>query len=242
MRENWNIIVDEYASMVGETGDVYHRKYLNPVVFSMLGNIKNKRILDLACGQGYFSRKLAGNGANVTGIDISDKLLAIAIKKEQSQVRKRIRYLIMSSENISEIDDEIFDFIISNVSFHDIKNISRTLSECSKIIRKGGKIIFSIPHPITDFSEKTIVGGKIKNLMDGYLSERKRPHKFSNRLSVYHRPLEFYIKNLLKYGFLVSDFKEIPTFLSKGKKIKDKKLIEFKKEFPTFLIIEGTKT
>jgi ubiquinone/menaquinone biosynthesis C-methylase UbiE len=241
MSENWNIIVNEYANMVGETGDIYHRKYLNPVVFSMLGNIKNKIILDLACGQGYFSRKLARHGAYITGVDTSDKLLAIATKKEKSKKEEKINYIIMASENISELGNNIFDCIVSNVSFHDIKNISKTVLGCSRIIKKKGRIIFSIPHPITDLSEKITADGKIKNLMDGYLSKKIEPHQFSNRLNVYHRPLGFYIAILLKYGFLISGFKEIPTLLSKGKKIKDKKLLEFKKEFPTFLIIEGTK-
>lgn len=240
MANNWNIIVEKYDEMVGETGDIYHRKFLNPVVFKMLGNVKNKKILDLACGQGYFSRKLARRGARIVGVDLSDKLIEIAERIEK-QKKQGIRYLALNSEKLDNIKSNTFDFVVSNISFHDIKNVAKVIMECGRVLKKNGKIIFTIPHPITDFSKKEEIDGKMANIMKVYMTEMTEPHQFSSRISVYHRSIGFYLNSLFGAGFLVSNFSEITTSLSGGKIISNKRLLKSKKEFPSFLIIEGIK-
>jgi 2-polyprenyl-3-methyl-5-hydroxy-6-metoxy-1,4-benzoquinol methylase len=72
--------------------DLYQFTKNNPVkqyseeftFFKILGNIKDKSILDLACGDGYYTRKLKMNGASrVIGVDISEKMIARAKKIEK---------------------------------------------------------------------------------------------------------------------------------------------------------------
>jgi len=244
--KSWNLVANIYNDQVGETGDFYHATYLNPVILKLLGKIKGKKILDLACGQGYFSRILAKRGAKVTGIDIADKLLKIAEDKEQNKAMG-IKYYLQDSAKLKKLPLNYFDFIVSNVSFHDIKNIEGTIKECSRVLKNNGKIFFSIPHPIRDIAtrEKNEDGFFLK--LKNYSCETARQHGMKSikdaksNILIYHRPIGFYIQELLKNKLYISDFLEINKKHQHGKPVTDKKMLQFEKEIPSFLIIGAKK-
>jgi len=84
--------------------------------------VKHK-ILDVGCGTGNFSIKLAEMGFDVVGIDISNEMLKIARKKAQQQ-NLEIDFIQMDIVNNTLINDS-FDLVISVTAFefmHDIKN------------------------------------------------------------------------------------------------------------------------
>jgi len=123
---NWDKVAEDYDSLVGDSGDFNHKTYINPVVLEILGNVKNKNVLDLACGQGYFSKILADKGARVTGIDISEDLISIAKEKFENQT---IQFLVRDGSNLEGIKDNQFEAVVCNMSFHDIENVAETIDE-----------------------------------------------------------------------------------------------------------------
>ncbi|MBN1916050.1 methyltransferase domain-containing protein [Candidatus Dojkabacteria bacterium] len=237
-KKTWNNIADEYNRSVGETGDLYHKTYLNPIIKELLGNIRKKEILDLACGQGYFSRWLAQQGAIVTGIDIADKLIKIA-QDHESKKPLGIKYFIRDSSALEHIKDRKFHFIVSNMAFHDIRTIKDTINECSRVIKKGGNLIFSILNPITDDVIREEAEEQIYNKMKSYRTESVIT--FNDINPHYHRSIGFYLANLFSAGFLLSGFHEIYTKHRDGKVITDPKMKKYKQEFPPFLIIKCIK-
>lgn len=245
MKDNsWNSVAEIYHSQVGETGDFNHATYLNPVVLKILGDVKGKSVLDLACGQGYFSRILAEQGAKVVGVDIADKLIAIAKEREKKK-SLGIKYYVKDSAKLNGLPKSQFDYVVSNVSFHDIRNISKTIKECARVIKGGGKVIFSILHPIQDIAEekKDKEGFYIK--VRNYLSQVSSKHFMKNILGndifIYHRSVGFYLQEFLKNNFYISDFEEINMRHRKGRLITDEKLLRFKQEIPAFLIVGAIK-
>lgn len=54
---------DKYAELIstsyGENGDIHREIFLNPALFSLMGSVENKKVLDAGCGEGYLSRMLA---------------------------------------------------------------------------------------------------------------------------------------------------------------------------------------
>ena len=67
--------IAEYAS---ETGGDVQRYIVIPAMLEMIGQVGGKEILEIYCGAGYLSRRLAGLGAKVTAVDGSERLIEIA--------------------------------------------------------------------------------------------------------------------------------------------------------------------
>lgn len=59
----WDKNAVKYASTYGEKGDLHREIFLNPTILDLIGSVKDKRVLDAGCGEGYLSRMLAKLGA-----------------------------------------------------------------------------------------------------------------------------------------------------------------------------------
>jgi ubiquinone/menaquinone biosynthesis C-methylase UbiE len=232
----WDNFAEEYNKIVCDFGDVYHKTYLNPVVLKLLGNIKNKKILDLACGNGYFSKILADKKAIVVGVDYSKKLISIA----RSVPIKNVKFIFGNSKNLNFLKNNSFDFIISNVAFHDIKEISKTIKECSRILKPNHKLIFSIPHPAFYLSKKIKTNKGYFRKVINYSSIQKVDHPVYFGVEYYHRSIGFYMDLLFQNDFVITGFYEINTKHKNGKIVKELDLLNHLKEIPNFLIIEAT--
>ncbi|MBI2888858.1 MAG: methyltransferase domain-containing protein, partial [Candidatus Liptonbacteria bacterium] len=76
---SWGIVADWYHEHLSAS-DTHHEKVILPNLARILQPKNGERILDAACGEGFFSRALASNGAGIIGVDISPELIAIAKK------------------------------------------------------------------------------------------------------------------------------------------------------------------
>lgn len=240
MKQRNNYATD-YDSKVWETGDLDHREIINPVVFSLLWSVKGKKILDLACGQGYFSRILAKKWAKMTGIDNSKDLISIAREKSQ---RLPITYFPSDAAKLKDIKSGTFDCVVSNMAFMDIKDITNTIKECSRVLKKDWFLVFSMVNPLfAEFERK-----KSKNTYFLKLFKYGTPFDRTNeklgfkyKVTHYHRPINFYINTLAQNWFSISNYEEIATKNFRWKKITDKKFLQFIQEFPSFVIIKAEK-
>jgi ubiquinone/menaquinone biosynthesis C-methylase UbiE len=237
MPASWDEVAEDYHKTVGETGDTYHRIFVNPVIFDILGDIKNLSILDLACGQGYLSRILARKGAKVVGVDLSEKMLEIAQESEESEPLG-VKYVQCNSADMSEIAEASMDCIVSTFGFHDIKEIESTLEECSRVLKENGKLVFAIPHPLS-YAKRSEDDEGYHLKMYHYMSIREIPHpKYKDtKVLAYHRPLSHYFEKLFSAGLRMNSFREIVVDLRRGRPIKDEKMRAYRKEIPVFLVV-----
>lgn len=111
-----------------------------------IDNVKNKRILELGCGGGQCGIFLSKNGAICSGIDISKKQIQYA-KKLAVKNKVKIDYYIGSGENLSQFEDNEFDIVLSVFAMQYINNLDKCLGEVSRILKNGGRFIFSLDHP-----------------------------------------------------------------------------------------------
>lgn len=185
-----NDYATDYDSKVWETGDFNHKEIINPVVFSLLWPVRGKKILDLACGQGYFSRILAKKWAKMTGIDNSKDLLVIA--KEKSQ-KLPITYFISDAAKLKDIKSGIFDRIVSNMAFMDIKDITNTIKECSRVLKKDWFLVFSMVNPLfAEFERKKSKNLHYLKLLKYWIPfHRVNDKGFGYKTVHYHRPIGF---------------------------------------------------
>jgi ubiquinone/menaquinone biosynthesis C-methylase UbiE len=237
MPASWDEVASDYHKTVGDTGDSYHRTYVNPVIFEILGNVESLSILDLACGQGYLSRLLVQRGAEVTGIDISEKMLEIARASEASEPIG-VKYIHCSTADMSEIADASMDCVVSTFGFHDIKEIDRTIEECSRVLKEGGKLVFAIPHPLSQGRRFQDEDGYFLK-MRHYMSIQEVPHyKYGDSgVMAYYRPLSYYFEKVFSVGLKMMAFREIITEMSRGRPITKEQLLVHKQEIPGFLVV-----
>jgi len=81
-------------------GKDHFREEMNkPAALKMVGNVKGKQLLDLACGEGYNTRILAKKGARVIGVDFSKEMIKLARERERRD-RLGIRYYVSDAADL----------------------------------------------------------------------------------------------------------------------------------------------
>ncbi|WP_440926882.1 bifunctional 2-polyprenyl-6-hydroxyphenol methylase/3-demethylubiquinol 3-O-methyltransferase UbiG [Candidatus Pelagibacter sp.] len=93
------------------------------------------KILDIGCGGGLLSEPMSRMGANVTGIDASDKNIKIA-KLHSKKNKLKINYLCSSPEKLKI--EKKFDVILNMEIVEHVEDIDFFLKSCSKLLKKNG--------------------------------------------------------------------------------------------------------
>jgi SAM-dependent methyltransferase len=144
----WNANADAWTQLARAGYDVY-RDYLNtPAFFAMLPDVRGLVGLDIGCGEGHNTRLLAKGGAHVTAVDIAEVFLAYA-RHEEEREPLGIAYCRASAVALS-FADATFDFATGCMSFMDIPETARVLTEAYRVLKPGGFLQFSIAHPCFD--------------------------------------------------------------------------------------------
>ena len=92
-------------------------------------------ILDIGCGGGLLSEPMSRMGANVTGIDASDKNIKIA-KLHSKKNKLKINYLCSSPEKLK--NEKKFDVILNMEIVEHVEDLDFFLKSCSKLLKKNG--------------------------------------------------------------------------------------------------------
>ena len=189
------------------------------VILDMLGNVKGKKICDLACGEGHLSRRLAGFGASVTGVDLSENLLNHA---QEESVDHSINFILDDAQELAELDEESFDAVICNMALMDIADLSRTLQAVKKVLVSQGQFIFSVLHPCFE-SPFSVTDGELLELDENGNFAASRVFEYAKEGKWYsggtgmrgtfgsiHRKVSTYINSLIETGFELKRVEE-PT-------------------------------
>ncbi|MES3005998.1 MAG: class I SAM-dependent methyltransferase [Patescibacteria group bacterium] len=239
---SWGNVASWYDDYLSNP-DSYQEKVVLPNLMRIISPRKGERILDLACGQGFFSGKFADVGAKVTGVDISSELV--------TKARARLRDIDFSVAPAHKLPfaNTMFDTVICVLAIQNIAEIDQTFAECKRVLKPGGRFVMVLNHPAfrvpqsSDWSydEKTKTQGR---LVTKYLSESKNKidmHPGADKKTFtisFHRPLQVFVKLLSKNNFAVTRLEEwISHKVSKPgprANAEDKA----RKEIPLFMCIE----
>ncbi|WP_202081185.1 class I SAM-dependent methyltransferase [Caldalkalibacillus salinus] len=210
----WDMHAETFASGYSEVGDIHREVFLNPTLLDLLDSVHGKRVLDAGCGEGYLSRMLSKLGASVLGIDYSNKMLEIA--KDRTPKSLDIRYEHGNLEDLSFLEDQSFDLIVSNMVIQDLSEYDRAINEMYRLLVDGGWFIFSILHPcfITPGSGwvKSEDGEKLYWKVDNYFYEgayeQAIPLDQDEKLVYFHRTLTSYVDTVIRAGFRIEQLVE----------------------------------
>ncbi len=98
-----------------------------------------RKILELACGTGEVSRLLLSLGHEVTGLDFSEAMLAVA--KEKHKNNGNIRFIFADAENPMEPDDS-YDAIVCRHLVWTLTNPQQAFNEWYRVLKADGQLLF----------------------------------------------------------------------------------------------------
>ena len=108
------------------------------------------RVLDIACGTGSFSMLIAGKAGSVSGIDISDNFIDMAIRNSIKRGIHNLSFTCMDASDLSGFSNREFDVSVTSMSVHqfDEKLALKILSEMKRISGKVILIDYNFPLPV----------------------------------------------------------------------------------------------
>ncbi len=104
--------------------------------------LAGKRVLDVGCGGGLLSEGMAARGANVTGIDLSEKPLGVA-KLHLLESGQKVDYRKIAVEQLAEEMPGAFDSVTCLEMLEHVPNPSSIVSACARLVKPGGQVFFS---------------------------------------------------------------------------------------------------
>ena len=176
--------------------------YNRPAMVSLAGDVDGRRVLDAGCGSGPLAAALRDSGAIVTGFDLSAVMIDLARQRLGADADL---YVADLGEPLP-FDDDAFDDVVASLCLHYLEDWAAPLAELRRVLRPGGRLILSVPHPsaylvnypdsdyfaVTQYSETFTFAGK------------------EGTLTYWHRPLHAMTHAFTDAGFQIRAVSEPP--------------------------------
>lgn len=107
---------------------------------------KGDRILEVGSNVGQYTTLLAERGFQMTGVDLSEKVVELGRKIASLRELGNIEYFQMDAEDLSGFKDEAFDGVVSFSTLRYVSNIKKALKEIYRITKTGGTVALDFPN------------------------------------------------------------------------------------------------
>ena len=138
-RQNYNVIAKEWN---------VSRQSPSGIKMAQIRQLKkDMTVLDVGCGNGFLAPLVMARGANYVGLDLSEKLIAIAKKKYKKEIQAGAKFLIGDMVSRLSFRNETFDRIFSFAAFHHIPSNElrlKALREMFRVLKKKGQVVIIV--------------------------------------------------------------------------------------------------
>jgi ubiquinone/menaquinone biosynthesis C-methylase UbiE len=196
-----------------------------PATKRLLDLRPGERVLDIACGAGLSARRLAAQGADVVAFDFAEKMIAQA-RARPFPGPGRIQYLVLDGTNeaaLLSLGEQRFDAALCHMALFDMADLGPLLLALARLLRPGGRFVFSVLHPCFNSSRHALVAEesesgmvalhavKVFGYLQAHVRQIKALHDQPEPNPLFHRPLHELFGVCFAAG-LVLDGMEEPAF------------------------------
>jgi SAM-dependent methyltransferase len=227
-KTDWSDVSTWYDGLVGDEGSEYQKAVVHPGVLRLLGDVKDRRILDVACGQGVLCRLLQQRGAHVTGIDAARPLIESARDRDGQRPpgAPPATFVCVEAQRLDEVkplEGVTFDAATCVLAIQNIHPIGPVFQAVARKLKPGGSFVLAMMHPAfrgakESHWEWTDDRSVQFRRVDRYLTPRKSPIVASpGKLKregdttytwTFHKPIEAYVQAAVKAGLLIDALEE----------------------------------
>jgi len=203
-----------------EAGATWQRTLIQPCVERLLQLEPGERILEIACGNGEFARRMTELGGQVLATDFSERMLERA-RARGGDVDYRWADATDEEELLALGEPGSFDGVVSNMAIMDMESIEPMIRAASRLLKRAGRFVFSTLHPAFNSGD---VRPAVELDLDGGVTE-----VYSVKVSSYgrsfsgkgvalpdqpyeqwyfHRPLRMILEPFFVHGFALDGLEE----------------------------------
>jgi len=222
-RAAWEANAEVWDARMGDEGNDFFNLLCWPALASFLDPKPGAHILDIACGNGPTSRRLAELDLQVTAFDFSSSLIEKA-KLRLADHASRVNFQIIDATDRSQLlslGQGKYDSALCNMALFDMADIEILFQVLPLLLKPHGTFVFSIAHPafnnascvhvaeeMDDGGIQTVYSIKVSRYMSPF-NRRGVALRNQPKLQVYfERPLQYYLNLGFKNGFILDGFEE----------------------------------
>ena len=201
----WEANAEFWDDYMGDESNYFHRDLVRPFTEELLDVKPGDLVLDIACGNGNFSVRLAEKGADVVAFDFSSKMIALAEKRRKSVLNK-VSFHVCDAADFDAVtalkQSRPFDKAVANMAIMDIYDIDPLFRAVFSLLDKGGAFVFATHHPCFTYPNE-----------DYFSCVIDRGEAIAGQpvlQNYYHRPIQEIFNTAFKAGFVIDGFHEIP--------------------------------
>ena len=149
VREIWDQNAGWWDERIGSEGNDFHRQVIAPATERLLGLRTGETVLDVACGNGQFARRMASLGARVVAFDFSERFIERA-RQHSIETGDGIEYLLLDATDeaaLISLGDGRFDASVCTMALMDMAAIEPLMRALKRLLKPEGRFVFSVLHP-----------------------------------------------------------------------------------------------
>ena len=206
--EAWDRIADTLAAQTGTgTGAVsYGRDLPTDSELRLVGNVTNKRVLDLGCGTGMNAIAMAREGAKVIAIDASSTMLSHG-ERAATAAKVKVEWRTGDLSELAWLRAESIDFALSVGALSEVEDLDRALRQVHRVLKAGSNFVFSHAHPFglccqRDYDEPGALALGALEVRYSYFDEASIiMHEFDEAFEMFPRSFSMLFGALGRAGF-----------------------------------------
>ena len=239
---DWASAADGYLGYFDSDADRLRRELLDPLILDLL-RPAGKRIVDLGCGEGYFSRILRGRQAQrVLGLDVAAELIGEAIAKDPGG-----EYLAFDVGRDDLSEPERFDSVVAHMFLMDVDDLGLVFRKIHGWLRPEGQFVASITSPYYGYpvgiwrSVPESVADRLGRtlLITTYFDERSVEKKLgAMRVPHTHRPFGTYLNLAYENGLVLRGLHEPRISVQLSRRYPNLRLAHQLAHVPLFFVMD----